>query len=180
MNTKSSLANTSIGAPTPHSGEILVIDANRASRQSLGMILAPRHHVSLAGDLRRALMLAAARRVDVITLEPDAQGAPVDTGLTAVREAFPEAEIVIVTGRRSLEAAREAIRQRAFDFLLKPFDVTELRDCVNRALLRRRERVPTRHSRGALIDSIAAASRPGIAATARAPFSGAAAAGAGR
>jgi DNA-binding NtrC family response regulator len=56
--------------------------------------------------------------------------------LRSVREATPGTPVIIVTGFGELEKAVEAVREGAFDFVSKPFNITELKGLVERALLK--------------------------------------------
>ncbi|MEN0110159.1 MAG: sigma-54 dependent transcriptional regulator [Planctomycetota bacterium] len=53
--------------------------------------------------------------------------------LTATREALPEAEVILVTGHGTVESAVEAMRRGAFNYLLKPLDLAQLRAVVENA-----------------------------------------------
>ncbi len=66
--------------------------------------------------------------------------------VAAAREADPSAVVVIITGFASLDSAIEAVRRGAFDYVRKPFDVSQLVDTVTRGLegrelLRRNQRL---------------------------------------
>ncbi|MBI4611139.1 MAG: response regulator [Candidatus Rokubacteria bacterium] len=66
---------------------------------------------------------------------------PTMDGLTlmkAVKEASPGTEILILTAHADLDSAIEAVRQGAFDYLLKPFALEALGRRVNQALERHR------------------------------------------
>ena len=52
------------------------------------------------------------------------------------REQAPDAAVIMVTGHGTVETAVEAMRLGAFDYLTKPFDLTDLMKTVNQALLR--------------------------------------------
>ena len=54
--------------------------------------------------------------------------------LRAIREAGPGTPVIIVTGFGELEKAVEAVREGAFDFVSKPFNISELKSLVERAL----------------------------------------------
>ncbi|WP_167568941.1 response regulator [Brevibacillus migulae] len=51
----------------------------------------------------------------------------------AVREKLPETKIILLTGHEDFGYAHEAIKLRAFDYLLKPVDSTVLLEKVNQA-----------------------------------------------
>ncbi|HEV8471049.1 MAG TPA: hybrid sensor histidine kinase/response regulator [Candidatus Limnocylindria bacterium] len=58
--------------------------------------------------------------------------------LRAVRERFPETVTIMLTGYASLESAIQALRVGAYDYLVKPSEVEELRSTVARGIERRR------------------------------------------
>lgn len=58
--------------------------------------------------------------------------------LRAVRETFPETVTIMLTGYASLESAIQALRAGAYDYLIKPSEVEELRTTVARGIERRR------------------------------------------
>jgi signal transduction histidine kinase len=58
--------------------------------------------------------------------------------LKAVREHHPETITIMLTGYASLESAIQALRAGAYDYLVKPSEVEELRSTVARGIERRR------------------------------------------
>src|SRR5712691_5915823 len=58
--------------------------------------------------------------------------------LRAVRESYPETVTIMLTGYASLESAIQALRAGAYDYLVKPSEVEELRSTVARGIERRR------------------------------------------
>ncbi|HVD31443.1 MAG TPA: hybrid sensor histidine kinase/response regulator [Methylomirabilota bacterium] len=58
--------------------------------------------------------------------------------LKAVREGYPETVTIMLTGYASLESAIQALRAGAYDYLVKPSEVEELRSTVARGIERRR------------------------------------------
>jgi signal transduction histidine kinase len=57
--------------------------------------------------------------------------------LAAVRRESPDTIVILLTGYASLESAVTALRQGAYDYLVKPCDVEELRATVARGIERR-------------------------------------------
>jgi two-component system response regulator AtoC len=54
--------------------------------------------------------------------------------LKKARELTPPAVVIVITGFGSIDTAKEAMKQGAFDYLEKPFKVDEFKLCVQRAL----------------------------------------------
>ena len=85
--------------------------------------------------------------------------------LTRARELDPELPVILITAHATLQTAVEAMRRGAFDYVEKPFDNTELKTLVKRALdVRRlsrenrylRAELAQRHSLEAVISESAA------------------------
>jgi signal transduction histidine kinase/DNA-binding response OmpR family regulator len=63
--------------------------------------------------------------------------------LQQVHRRSPDTEAVIMTGFASVETAIAGLRARAFDYVLKPFEINNLIDIVLRAVEHRRKRAAT-------------------------------------
>ena len=53
--------------------------------------------------------------------------------LSKSREVLPDAEVILVTGHGTIQSAVEAMQQGAFNYLLKPLDLKQLRAVVDNA-----------------------------------------------
>ena len=51
-----------------------------------------------------------------------------------VRELYPDTLVVFMTGYANLNSAKDAIKQGAFDYIMKPFELTEIRQTVRKAI----------------------------------------------
>lgn len=54
--------------------------------------------------------------------------------LTRVKEVSPDTAVVVITGFATLETAKESFRKGAFDFVAKPFKLSDILDTVRRVL----------------------------------------------
>ncbi len=54
--------------------------------------------------------------------------------LEKVRQLWPRAKVIMITGYATLEVAHEALAKGAFDFIAKPFKPADLREAVARAV----------------------------------------------
>jgi two-component system NtrC family response regulator len=125
--------------------------------------------VDVAGDAEEALAAARRNAPDVVTLDlglpPDPGGTSVGLGLlgTFVRE-YPDAKVIVVTGREEETHAIRAIGLGAYDFYRKPVQAETLNFIVHRALrlvdLERRNRELAATKSGALLDGMLGASAP--------------------
>jgi two-component system nitrogen regulation response regulator GlnG len=92
------------------------------------------HRVEIAPTGSEGLERARDGRPDVIFLDlrlPDKSGLDV---LTQLREIDARIPVVLVTVARSSDAAIEAMREGAYDYLLKPVDLEKLRRVTGEAL----------------------------------------------
>jgi two-component system nitrogen regulation response regulator GlnG len=94
----------------------------------------PAYRVEIAPTGSEGLKRAADKRPDVILLDlrlPDQSGLDV---LKQLRQMDARIPIVLVTVVRSADSAIEAMRQGAYDYLLKPLDLQKLERVVGEAL----------------------------------------------
>ena len=118
--------------------KILVIDDDRAIRNTLKEILEfENYNVILAEDGKQGLALAQDQSFDLIFSDikmPEMDGMEL---LSALREAEIDCPIVMISGHGNIETAVEAIRNGAFDFIVKPIDLNRLLITTKNALERK-------------------------------------------
>jgi putative two-component system response regulator len=119
---------------------ILVVDDERGPRESLRMILSPRHRVLLAESGAEALEFLRTTAVDAVTVDLNMPGMRGDELIRTIRDEFPYVEIVVITGYGTMETAVEGLRQGVCDYISKPFDVVKVIAAMTRAFARRRSR----------------------------------------
>jgi two-component system, NtrC family, response regulator HydG len=116
-------------------GRILAVDDERATCEAVAEMLGRwGHKVETAFDGNDALKKATEFRPDVVLSDlamPETDGIWL---LRALREDLPDCPVVFLTGRATIDAAVEAIREGAYDFIEKPVDPARLKVCIERAL----------------------------------------------
>src|SRR5438105_6969524 len=117
----------------PH---VLLIDADPAliSEQVRQAFPAPRYRVEVAGTGAEGLERVGACPPDVILLDlrlPDQSGLEVYQGIRRIDARIP---VIFVTLAKAADAAIEAMKQGAYDYLFKPIDPHQLRRVVGEAL----------------------------------------------
>jgi len=117
---------------------ILVLDDDAETCRFMAELLsAPGRQVETTQDPEQALVLARGHRYDVvisdINLGSSLSGLDV---LRRLRSTAPDARVVIISGFGTLETAIDAVRHGAFDYVSKPFNITEVKATVERALSR--------------------------------------------
>ncbi len=118
---------------------ILVVDDEESVAVTMQAILEmDGHEVMTAMSGAEAFELIRGGVFDLVLTDlrlDDADGIQI---LGEVRKHSPDTVTIILTGYASLDSAVKALREGAYDYLLKPCDVEELRATVNRGLERRR------------------------------------------
>jgi two-component system response regulator PilR (NtrC family) len=114
---------------------ILVVDDERSMREFLDILLSKQgHDVAVAEDVAGARAVASEGGLDLVVTDlrlGDGSGLDV---LREVKARSPGTEVVIVTAFATTENAVQAMKLGAYDYVLKPFKVDELRLAVDKAL----------------------------------------------
>ncbi len=117
---------------------ILAVDDEVGPLESLKTILNPFYTVYTAGGGIPALEIIKNEKIDLVTLAlnmPDLHGMEV---LHEIKKLKEDVEVVIITGFGSLKNATEAIKLGASDYILKPFNVSEIISVINSTLEKKR------------------------------------------
>jgi DNA-binding NtrC family response regulator len=118
------------------SSRILVLDDDLATCRFMQELLArPDREITAVHDPDHALARTRSEHFDLVIsdLKLNARLDGIDV-LREIRQATPGMPVIIVTGYGELEKAIAAVREGAFDFVSKPFNVSELKTLVERAL----------------------------------------------
>jgi PAS domain S-box-containing protein len=117
---------------------VLIVEDEELVAYTLGQILTDEgYQVERAANAAEALARIARQRFDVALLDLQVGD---DSGLAVlaqVKKTSPGTVALILTGYGSLKTAIQAMRQGAFDYLLKPCDVEELKAAILRGLEQR-------------------------------------------
>src|SRR4026209_1612981 len=115
-------------APDPAAKRILVADDQRSLRELLAIVLRREgYEVLLAENGKMALAGLTGGPVDLLISDikmPDMSGVEV---LRSAKQIDPALPAIMMTAFASTETAVEAMRLGACDYLVKPFDVDELK-----------------------------------------------------
>ena len=114
--------------------EILIVDDDRRARTVLAMNLREKWTVHLAAGGREALDVLEHTPIQVILSDlrmPEVDGMSL---LKRARGVAPDAAFIIMTAYGTVENAVTAMREGAFDYILKPLRIGEIEIVVERAL----------------------------------------------
>ena len=92
------------------------------------------HEVDVAPSAEEGLCLAAAARPDVLILDVRLPGMDGLTAMESFGRQIGDAPIIVITAFGDLATAVDAINKGAFEYVVKPFDVAEIRAVIERAL----------------------------------------------
>jgi len=53
--------------------------------------------------------------------------------LTEAKKLHPETEVIVITGFATMETAKQSFQKGVFDFIAKPFKLSEIQEVVSRA-----------------------------------------------
>jgi two-component system, NtrC family, response regulator PilR len=116
---------------------ILVVDDEQSMRELLAIMLRKDGFDVVAAESRtQAAAVLARGPVDLIVTDvklPDGDGIEI---LRHVKAAAPDTVVIVMTAYGSTETAVAALKLGAYDYLIKPFDVDELKIVVRNALER--------------------------------------------
>ncbi|HEY0460352.1 MAG TPA: sigma-54 dependent transcriptional regulator [Pyrinomonadaceae bacterium] len=113
--------------------KILVVDDDRASCELLSEILAAEGWEPATADTpEKALILSNQEKFDLVISDINLEASL--SGLDLLQRLREKSPVILVTGFGSLEAAVEATREGAWDFISKPFKVDEIVATARRAL----------------------------------------------
>jgi DNA-binding NtrC family response regulator len=76
---------------------------------------------------------------EVVVLDVKMPGMDGIETLSEIKRKFPLKEVIMLTGHGTISSAIEGMKRGAFDYLLKPCEMTDLVDKVNQAASRKRD-----------------------------------------
>lgn len=118
---------------------VLIIDDDRNLRFAFRRVLDPRTYtIDEAGSGEQGLSMVHSQPYDVILLDLRMPGMSGMDVLTKLIEHDPKTPVIMMTAFGTTETAIQAIKNGAFDFVLKPFDIEELQRIVEHAVDARR------------------------------------------
>jgi len=135
--------------PAPRKGEqrrlqtagevrILVVDDDAAICEIIRQTFATHdfvlHTVSDPAKIEGLLQGSVDKPYHLIIMDYVIPGLPSETLLGWVQQFHPEASIIVVTGYPSIDSALSCLRARTYDYLTKPFEISQLEEVVMRCL----------------------------------------------
>jgi DNA-binding NtrC family response regulator len=131
-------------------GKILIVDDESELRNLLRALLEDEYTVTEAesGAALQKCLLQDAPDVVLLDLKlPDANGLDL---LPQIKKTWPDAEVVVLTGEATFEAAVQATKRGAYHFINKPFDNQALQVTLSRAVENKQQKEESNSLRRAI------------------------------
>ena len=124
---------------------VLVVDDEENVRITTAAILEQEGYaVETAASGREALARVGRERFDLVLTDLRMEDMDGSALLNQLHTAHPDIVTVVLTGYASIESSIDALRQRVYDYLVKPCVVEDLKRTVRRALEHREQRARIR------------------------------------
>jgi len=106
---------------------ILVVDDEAAMRESLkDWLMEDGYNVGSAESGKVALKMARESNWDIVLMDLKMPGMDGIETMIKLKEWLPEAEVLLMTAYATIDTAVQAMKEGAFDYLVKPFDPDEV------------------------------------------------------
>jgi len=113
---------------------ILVIDDEPGVCASIELVLEDDYQVTIVHTAQEGLIVLAEHQPDLVLLDiqlPDMDGV---TALEKIKNHYPQLKVAIVTACRAEEVPQRAQELGVDDYLIKPFEIKDLKERVARLL----------------------------------------------
>jgi DNA-binding NtrC family response regulator len=119
---------------------ILIVDDRENMRKLFLQLFGEVYDIAIAADGAQALARVASEEFAVVLTDIRMPGADGFDVLRAVKQRWPETEVILMTAYASIAKAVDAMREGAYDYLAKPFEADQVALVVARAIEHRRRR----------------------------------------
>lgn len=137
-----------------HNDVVLVVDDDPGVLKSVSYLLSERYTVIACTSAEEAFSRAREAEVSAVLSDvkmPSVSGLEL---LERMRLLLPDVPVILMTAYVEIDTALTALKKKAFDFIIKPFEPEQLMDAVARAVASRRSAVHEREMRFVLLDAV--------------------------
>ena len=113
---------------------LLIVDDEVGVRESLKIVFSKDYRLLEADSVEVAIQKVQEERPEIVFLDILMPGADGLKALMRIKELNPNCEVIMLTGLNAERTASIAKESGAFDYVVKPFDIEELRLKVENAL----------------------------------------------
>jgi len=113
---------------------ILIVDDDKSIRYSLKRMLENSFSILTAQNGEEALRLVRERSPDLVLMDIKMPGLSGIEILQEIKQIDPKTLVVMMTAYGTTETAIEAMKQGAFDYIIKPFPIPQMKELVDKAI----------------------------------------------
>ena len=113
---------------------ILIVDDDEAIRKILLANLSPDYTCVTASSVAEAMTILAGMSCNLVLSDIRMPGVSGLELCRQVRQQYPDTVVVMVSGLTDIDSAIDAMQQGAFDYVVKPFDLSQMTVTINRAM----------------------------------------------
>lgn len=95
------------------------------------------YEVEIYEDSAEAMARTKEKNFDIIITDLKMKGLGGLEFLGAVKSTSPHTEVIVITGYATMETAKESFKLGVFDFIAKPFKISEIVEVVEKAARKR-------------------------------------------
>jgi len=119
-------------------GKVLVVDDDLSLRQFLSIMLKRAgYQTRVASRGEEAIEMMSEEAADVVVTDLNMEGLDGMGVLKRVQADWPDSEVIMITAYATTENAVAAMKEGAFDYVVKPFNVDELKMILEKAFEKR-------------------------------------------
>jgi DNA-binding NtrC family response regulator len=125
--------------PMNTTAKILIVDDEEVVRLSYMRILAGAHcRVKAVWNWTQVAQALQDEKFDLVLLDLRMPGMDGMDVLKAIKQKWPDSEVIVITGYPTLASAKEAVLLGAYDYLTKPVGPEQVIEAANAAMLHKR------------------------------------------
>ena len=129
---------TSIKYLSEYTEKILIVDDEKLHLHSLGELLTQNgHNIEAVNNGDDAIEKLSTNTFGILLLDLNMEGISGDDVMDYIRDNNINTTIIVVSGESSFEAAENALRHGAYDYIRKPYCIDNLLNSVNNAIKKR-------------------------------------------
>jgi DNA-binding NtrC family response regulator len=113
---------------------VLIVDDDKSIRYSLKRLIEGRYGVVTAQNGEEALEQVRRNPPDLVVMDIKMPGLNGMDALKQIKSIDPKSLVILMTAYGTTDTAIEAMKYGAFDYVLKPFSIPEMKGLIERAL----------------------------------------------
>ncbi|MBU3916290.1 sigma-54 dependent transcriptional regulator [bacterium] len=115
---------------------ILIVDDETQSIEGTELVLQTNglNNILVCQDSRQVMPMLSEQKFSVILLDLSMPHISGEELLLNISQQYPDAQIIVLTGRNEIETAIKCLKMGAFDYLVKPVEINRMISAIKRAI----------------------------------------------